>query len=368
MVLLEKQLIKKQLFLMPFNSDLSPLPLNSSICLISARRYGDAIMNARLAKSAAQSRPDLKWVIWTKPEFAPLFRLMGFDQIIASQFPIAGGAPTFLKEYGNSLIKAIFQLRNLNLSASLDFIGDSREALCGSLITGSNHYSPAWEKSHWMHRLIWNLKIPCVKYLPIQATQDQVYDIVASLLSKLTGKPIALAGKSFTFNYHPKIAFHPFSSQAFKAWPENNWQQLNQLLNKESLIPAVFCTESENAKAHHIFSSGQPQIAIKATASLDELIDEIQSVDILVGVDSFLVHLASALGKKTIVLNTGNNPKWWQPPNSIALGQSGGCIQYPCSNEPSCLGKPNESQCIKSIHPSEVMTSIHSLLAEAVSQ
>ena len=353
---------------MTFNSDLSSLPLNSSICLISARRYGDAIMNACLAKTAAQSRPDLKWIIWTKPEFAPLFRLMGFDQIIASQFPIAGGAPTFLKECASSLIRAILQLRNFNLSASIDFIGDSREALCGSLITGSNHYSPAWEKAHWMHKLIWNAKIPCVKYLPVQATQDQMYDIAASLLSKLTGKPIAPGGKSFTFNHPPKIAFHPFSSQAFKVWPENNWQQLSQLLNKENLIPTVFCTESEKSKAHHIFSSGQPQIVIKATASLDELISEIQSVDILVGVDSFLVHLASALGKKTIVLNTGNNPKWWQPPNSIALGQSGGCLQYPCSNDPSCLGKSNESQCIKSIRPSEVMASIHSLLTGAADQ
>ncbi|WP_177182393.1 glycosyltransferase family 9 protein [Polynucleobacter asymbioticus] len=343
------------------------LPLDSSLCVISARRYGDAIINARLIHAAAQARPDIRWVIWTKPEFAPLFQLMGFDQIITSQFPIAGGALKFLKEGGSTLLKAIFELRSLKLNASIDFIGDAREAFLGSLIAGRRHHSPAWEESHWMHKLIWNGKIPFVQYFPIQTSQDRMYEIVSDLLSKLTGKVIKPTSSISSINhrpqYPPKIAFHPFSSQEFKAWPEIYWQQLSLLLKKQEIIPTVFCTESEESKAYQIFSSENSLVKIRATRSLQDLISGLKSIDLLVGVDSFLVHLASALGKKTIVINSGNLPAWWQPPNSLALGQSGACLQYPCSNEPSCLGTKNESQCIKSIEPGQVLKAIEKTLS-----
>jgi len=102
-------------------------------------------------------------------------------------------------------------------------------------------------------------------------------------------------------------------------------------------------------------------LPIHACSSIEELVQEINKIDLLIGVDSFLVHLASALGKRTIVLNTGNKPHWWQPPNSIALGQSGGCANYPCMNEPICLGKANESACIRSINPDSVMHAVKQL-------
>jgi len=336
----------------------SPLPLNASVCVISARRYGDAIISANLLRAAANTRPDICWIIWTKPEFSPLFELMGFTKIIKSEFPIAGGAPKTLREGGLSLIKAIYQLRNMHLDASIDLIGDSREALLGCLIAGSKHHSPKWSNSHWMHKLIWNYKIPFINYINIESTQDQIYEVIPRLLSTFTDKPIYLEISTSPIQKPPKIAFHPFSSQAFKNWPDEYWQELSKLLLKSQLMPIIFCTPSEESHAQAIFSRVHPQLAIIATHSLNQLIKEMENIDLLVGVDSFLVHLAAALNKKTIVINTGNLPSWWQAPNSVALGQSGGCKAYPCANEATCLGKAGESQCIKSIEPKQVMAAI----------
>jgi ADP-heptose:LPS heptosyltransferase len=341
-----------------------PLPTNASVCIISARRYGDAIINANFLRAAANARPDIRWTIWTKPEFAPLFELVGFTNIISSEFPIAGGVPKTVREGGLSLIKAIYQLRNMHLDASIDFIGDSREALLGCLITDSKHHSPKWSNSHWMHKLIWNYQIPFINYINIASTQDQIYKVIPSLLSTLTGKAIDLASSTPSIQQPPKIAFHPFSSQAFKSWPKKYWQELSKLMLDNQLIPVIFCMPSEKSLAQAIFSEMHPQVSILATESLNHLINEMKTIDLLVGVDSFLVHLASTLNKKTIVINSGNLPSWWQAPNSIPLGQSGGCAAYPCANQPTCLGKTSESQCIKSIEPKKVMAEITEALPQ----
>ena len=319
-------------------------------------------MNASFLKQASEVRPDIKWVIWTKPEFVPLFQLMGFNNLVTAEFPIAGGFPKFIKGGWLDLIQSIFSIRRLKIDASMDFIGDTRESFLGKLTGSKYHYSPIWPSSHWMRNLIWRPRIPGVKYLPIKPNNDQVYAFVPALLSELMGAELTKQNKINTeqlvFDFSPKIAFHPFSSQAFKQWPTQSWLKLAKLLTPYALSTEILCSPSEEKAAQEQFSSSNLNLNISSCDSIKNLIAKIQNVDLLIGVDSFLVHLASALGKKTIVLNAGNLPQWWAPPNSFALGQSGGCAHYPCSNEAQCIGQNYESTCIKSITPGQVMDAI----------
>ena len=339
---------------------MKPLPLNSSVCVISARRYGDAIMNAAILKQAAIARPDIQWIIWTKPDFVALFKLMGFEHIITAQFPIAGGHKKLLNGGWKMLASSVIQLRKLKIDASIDFIGDAREAFFGAIINSKNHYSPKWGDQHWMRNLIWNIPVVSVNYLPIASNDDQVYKFIPDLLSKILGISINAESKPHPFipNPNPKIAFHPFSSQSFKRWPTANWEALAERLSKDGLDPIILCSKPELKEAQLEFSHSTCSLPIHSCASIEDLIEQINTIDLLIGVDSFLVHLASALGKRTIVINTGNKPHWWQPPNSIALGQSGDCPSYPCMNEPICLGKVSESSCVKSITPDSVFKAV----------
>jgi len=344
------------------STHLSPLPLNATVCILSARRFGDAIMNASILKQASQTRPDIQWLIWTKPEFTPLFKLMGFDNLITAEFPIAGGLPKVLKGGWISLIKSIWILRGLKIDASIDFIGDTRESFLGMLIGSRRHYSPQWPPSHWMQHLIWHTQIPGVHYFPVKPNNDEVYQFIPTLLSELMGSKLSYERNSksekLVFNSPPKIAFHPYSSQSFKQWPTQSWIELAKLLSPCVLSTDIICSGSEEKAAQEQFSACNPPIYITSCDSLEKLITQIQGIDLLIGVDSFLVHLASALGKKTIVINAGNLPQWWAPPNSLAIGQSGGCSYYPCFNEPKCIGKPTESFCINSITPEQIMAAI----------
>ena len=343
---------------------MKPLPLNSSVCVISARRYGDAIMNAAILKQAAIARPDIQWIIWTKPDFVALFKLMGFEHIITAQFPIAGGHKKLLNGGWKMLASSVIQLRKLKIDASIDFIGDAREAFFGAIINSKNHYSPKWGDQHWMRNLIWNIPIVSVNYLPIASNDDQVYKFIPDLLSKILGISINAESKRHSPipnpnpNPNPKIAFHPFSSQSFKRWPTANWEALAERLSNNELDPIILCSKPELKEAQLEFSHSTCSLPIHSCASIEDLIGQINTIDLLIGVDSFLVHLASALGKRTIVINTGNKPHWWQPPNSIALGQSGDCSSYPCMNEPICLGKVSESSCVKSITPDSVFKAV----------
>lgn len=343
-------------------ANLSPLPENASVCVLSARRFGDAIINARLLKEAALVRPDIQWIIWTKPEFKPLFELMGFKNIITAQLPIAGGVPKFIKGGWITLLKSIFHLRTLNIDISIDFIGDTRESLFGALTGSKKHCSPKWESGHWMRNLIWRTQIPSVQYTPISANDQWVYGFIPKFLSTVLDIPIGNRANTALINpdlnTSTKVAFHPYSSQCFKQWSTQNWIALSKLLNKKSITPVIICSSNEAKEAHQQFSHSEQSLSIVECSSIDQLISAIKQIDILIGVDSFLVHLASALGKKTIVINAGNLPQWWAPPNSQAIGQSGGCNYYPCFSEPKCLGTPNESACIKSISPEQILSAV----------
>ncbi|WP_215293665.1 glycosyltransferase family 9 protein [Polynucleobacter sp. MG-5-Ahmo-C2] len=340
---------------------MTPLPKNARVCVMSARRYGDAIMNAVALKEAAQVRPDIEWIIWTKPEFAPLFRLMGFHRIITAQFPIAGGVPRVLQGGWLSLLKSITQLHKLQVDASIDFIGDARESFLGMLISGRRHHSPRWEGQappHWMKRLIWNYSLPWVKYIPVASDNGWAYQFVTLLISNVLGCNIEAKGSSLPLSSPLRIAFHPYSSQAFKQWPTENWLMLAKILADKGVQTSILCSPAELALANTQFGHAAYSIPIFSNESIEKLASEVNKIDLLIGVDSFLVHLASALGKRTIVINAGNLPQWWAPPNSIAIGQSGGCPHYPCSNEPTCLGQTHEAICIRSISPEQVLNAI----------
>jgi ADP-heptose:LPS heptosyltransferase len=183
--------------------------------------------------------------------------------------------------------------------------------------------------------------------------------------SKLTTQTNS-SSEQLVFDFPLKIAFHPYSSQAFRQWPTQSWIELAKLLSPRALSTEILCSASEEKAAREQFGACNPPINITSCDSLEKLITQIQGIDLLIGLDSFLVHLASSLGKKTIALNAGHLPHWWAPPNSLAIGQSGGCPDYPCFNEPKCIGKTTESICIRSITPGQVMDSIRFTFATQV--
>lgn len=340
------------------------LPLGSLVCVISARRFGDAIINASLIKNASAIRPDLQWVVWTKPEFSPLFKAMGIYEIVTSEFPIAGGSRKVLRDGFSSLVKAIYKLRKLPIDASIDFTGDAREAMLGAMISGSKHHSPRWDQGHWMKSLIWAHKIPFVQYVSVSSNFQDVYQFQPMLLSTLLGKPLSFPSINSDILRTYKIAFHPFPSAKFRFWPLENWRKLSQHLIAKGITPTILCSSNEALDAHQAFDGDSQLHDIKICSSLENLIEEIGKIDLLVGVDSFLIHLAAALGKKTISITAGHLPQWWNPPEGIAIGQSGGCSVYPCANQPRCLGTPTESACIKSISIDQVASTIDSFITK----
>jgi ADP-heptose:LPS heptosyltransferase len=96
-----------------------------------------------------------------------------------------------------------------------------------------------------------------------------------------------------------------------------------------------------------------------ATGSLESFAKEVAGLDILVGLDSFAVHMAWRQGVRSVLINAGNPPELWSVPSGgRTLASSGGCPLYPCFNVPGCTGTEREYACVKSVTVRQVIESI----------
>lgn len=68
--------------------------------------------------------------------------------------------------------------------------------------------------------------------------------------------------------------------------------------------------------------------------TLLELSGELQRYSCVIASDSFVMHLAGALGIHCIVFTAGNKPRYWLHEHAESVGRANGCVYYPCSNFP----------------------------------
>jgi heptosyltransferase-3 len=102
-------------------------------------------------------------------------------------------------------------------------------------------------------------------------------------------------------------------------------------------------------------------------SSLENFADEVANFDIIVGLDSFSVHMAHRQGVPSVTINAGTPASLWAVPSGVTLGTSGGCAYFPCYNVPQCQHTPYEFACVKSTSPKQVIDAItiHSKLRVA---
>ena len=101
------------------------------------------------------------------------------------------------------------------------------------------------------------------------------------------------------------------------------------------------------------------------TESLPIVLDSLSKSDILVGMDSFSVHAAHALGIPVIVLHGPFDPAVMTPPGGIPLSSGNMCKVFPCYNKPSCRGTEYEYICIRGIEVNAVVNAIETQLLTA---
>ena len=118
-----------------------------------------------------------------------------------------------------------------------------------------------------------------------------------------------------------------------KEWAEANWIALARSIGARGLRPVLPCgTDDEHARARRIAAS-VPNARVPERQTLDAVARLIASAEIVVGVDTGLLHLAAALGVPLVAIFSGSRPHLTAPVGSGPMRVLGEFGKAPSAEE-----------------------------------
>lgn len=338
-------------------------------CLIVARNLGDAVIQSGFLAALASRGYAKRYIAWVRPQVAFLFKEIPDCEVVCSQFPV-GTAKQFAGLEVLRFVRAAWRIRKLRPDVSIDLIGDMRERMFAWLIGAARHLYLGWADGHPFNQLIRNHLGRGGPILTVPAGKPNVYTAHRLMLNALVPErsgsveSVAVPGPECG-QTELLVGLHPLASQECKLWPVENWRTLIDVLLRSGATIVVFGAPSERAALLGMLSGFTDRVSV-ITEDIEGFARHLAKLDVLVGLDSFSVHLAWRLGVRSVMINAGNPPDLWNVPSlNRVLSGTGGCAHYPCYNVPRCVGSSMEYACVKSTSPEAVVRAIRSLVGEA---
>ena len=137
------------------------------------------------------------------------------------------------------------------------------------------------------------------------------------------------------------LVFHPGAKPRWETtrWPAQRWQELLQRTLAASAVDVVLVgVETERpmleALSRGLDDTGRRRVHVAADWSLPQLVSAVEGSRGVICHNSGVLHLAAALGKRTLAL-TGSSARYWRPPYPQVLNLASGacglaCNQYRC--------------------------------------
>lgn len=130
----------------------------------------------------------------------------------------------------------------------------------------------------------------------------------------------------------------PFTTRPQKHWFEERWQALAGRLRDAGLVPVLLGGPDDREAAARIAAGTPGLLNLAGALRLDESVAAIEGAALLVGVDTGLTHMGTALAVPTVAL-FGSTCPYRDPgaPHSVVLYDPRHCS--PCRRHPSCGGR-----------------------------
>ncbi len=297
----------------------------TEILFIKTSSLGDVIHHMPALTEAGRARPDARFAWLVEEAFAPLVRL---HPAVAQVIPVAWRrwrrslySPAALAEIAGSL-RAI---RARQYDEIVDSQGLLRSAVTARVARGRRHgydsasireppaslfYDVRHRVSRDLHAVTRNrmLSALALGYLP-QGAPDYGLDRAR----------FAAGGGRYAVLLHA-------TARASKQWPEANWIALGRALNQRGLdVVLPWGSADEQARSARI-AAALPKARVPERAPLDEVARLIAGAQLVVGVDTGLMHLAAALGVPLVAIFTASRPGLTGPVGSgpiAVLGEEG---------------------------------------------
>ena len=285
------------------------------ILFIKTSSLGDVIHQMPALTEARKRRPDARFAWAVEEAFAPLVRL---HPAVSEVMPVAWrrwrksllhGAT--LREIGTNLSA----LRARRYDTVIDTQGLLRSAMIARAARGPRHgydsrsireplaslfYDERHRVSRDLHAVERNRRLigSVLGYTPEGAPD---YGLDCTRLRD-TGQRTA-------------VLLHA-TARPEKEWPEANWISLARSFAKRGLTPLLLWgSDNERARAQRI-ASQVPEARVPKRAPLDQVARLIAGAELVVGVDTGLLHLAAALGVPLVAIFSGSKPQLTAPVGS----------------------------------------------------
>lgn len=345
--------------------------MKASACFIVGRNLGDAVIQSSLVARLAESGYARELIVWTRPQVAFLFERIPGCSVIVSQFPL-GTTKQFGIDQVKPFLAAARAVRARRPEVTVDFIGDFRERICARLAGSRRHVHIGWAPGHPFRLVTRNPLGAGRPLITVPADVVNLYEAYDRMVDALLRD--AGAVRKPTAPQRParkpgpmRIGLHPFASQECRMWPGERWRELAGELISRGAHLSVFGAPAERETLRTFFGDEQPALRF-VTESIPRFAEAVGGLDLMIGLDSFSVHMSASLQVPTIVINGGNHPKLWGPPRARVLAESGGCRNFPCYNKPTCVGSDQQYACVRATSVVTVLAAVDDLLPAPTAQ
>lgn len=136
--------------------------------------------------------------------------------------------------------------------------------------------------------------------------------------------------------HSPYVALCPFTTRPQKHWFEDRWAELARRLQERGLRPVLLGGPADREAAARI-AARSPAADLAGRLPLDQTVAVIEGAALVIGVDTGLTHMGSALNLPTVALFGSTRPY-------LDAGTASTTILYeplecaPCKRHPSCDG------------------------------
>jgi ADP-heptose:LPS heptosyltransferase len=165
------------------------------------------------------------------------------------------------------------------------------------------------------------------------------------------------------------VGLVPSSNMAIKRWPVREWLKLDAHLREMGLRTLLFCDKPDSPQAMAFREAGSP--ALPVFTSLDHVAALLARCDLVVGVDTGLLHMAGALDIPWVGLFGPTNPQVTGPyrqDGGIGLvapfdkpSTCGGCWKHFKYEDDTCRSLPQAS-CMSFLQEETVLEACAAML------
>ena len=358
------------------NQSRSQLPFTSlsnrkgRALVLSLRHLGDAVIGAGLINTLTENNPNLEIDILGRSNLKAVFEeLASFHEFVEIDLPLFRHHRKRLQDI-RSAYRTIASVRTRRYDYCVNLIGDIRENFVGKLTGAKYNIAPIWEAGHLFKRKMTDTGASLLLNAGISmpASESSFYKSIERFAGGLglPGLRWKQAIDSSTKD-DALVALHPGASHPSRQWPSKHWQDLARSLHHLGYSLIVLGASPERAHLLDIFNETalgfSPEIF---TGNMHEFFLRLVRVKTLIGMDSFSVHAAYALGIPAVVLNGSADPSILTPPGCIPVSAGHLCNQFPCYYNFSCEGTAQEYICSRGIECRDVLIALEKLAARGL--